>query len=213
MKEVAAISSYSRGVTVEWLLLFTQTHNCWDWPTSRVNAEIIKPATVNQRCRYVELDHMKSQQIPGKADIFVSHTWGAKWGTLVAAVVDTCPPSARIWCDIFAVRQWPGSSYDLDFCGVIERVSGVLIVSEAVPLEIDMWIQFFVAIFCIVALIIFRDSFSEKGLVSLRKEIEELRRQRNRHPKNSYEWTDLHHRLKEKEQEYKDSLGANNLRW
>ena len=81
------------------------------------------------------------------------------------------------------------------------------------PLEISMWIQFFVAIFCVVALIIFRDSFSEKGLVSLRKEIEELRRQRNRHPKNSYEWTDLHHRLKEKEQEYKDSLGANNLRW
>lgn len=76
-----------------------------------------------------------------------------------------------------------------------------------------MWIQFFVAIFCIVVVIVFRDSFAEKGLVSLRKEIGELRRQRNKHPKNSKEWMDLQHRLKEKEQEYKDSLGVNNLRW
>jgi len=76
-----------------------------------------------------------------------------------------------------------------------------------------MWIQFFIAVFCIVALIIFRDSFSEKALVKLRKEIVELRKQRNRHPKNSQEWTNLHLQLKEKEQEYKDSLGVNNLRW
>ncbi len=76
-----------------------------------------------------------------------------------------------------------------------------------------MWIQFFVAVFCIVVLVIFRDSFSEKALVTLRKEIVDLRKQRNRHPKNSQEWTDLHLRLKEKEQEYKDSLGVNNLRW
>ena len=76
-----------------------------------------------------------------------------------------------------------------------------------------MWIQFFVAVFCIVAVIIFRDSFAEKGLVSLRKEISELRKQRNKHSKNSKEWTDFQRRLKEKEQEYKDSLGVNNLRW
>ena len=76
-----------------------------------------------------------------------------------------------------------------------------------------MWIQFFVAIFCIVAVIVFRDSFAEKGLVSLRREIAELRRQRNKHPKNSEEWITIHRVLKEKEQEYKDSLGVNNLRW
>ena len=76
-----------------------------------------------------------------------------------------------------------------------------------------MWIQFFVAVFCIVAVIIFRDSFAEKGLVSLRREIADLRRQRNRHSKDSQEWTDLHLKLKQKEQEYKNSLGVNNLRW
>ena len=76
-----------------------------------------------------------------------------------------------------------------------------------------MWIQFFTAVFCVVALIVFRDSFSEKALVTLRKEIVDLRKKRNRHPKNSQEWIDLHRQLKEKEQEYKDSLGTNNLRW
>ena len=76
-----------------------------------------------------------------------------------------------------------------------------------------MWIQFFVAVFCIVVAIIFRDSFAEKELVSLRKEIAELRKQRNRHQKDSAEWNRLHQALKEKEDEYKASLGVNHLRW
>ncbi len=77
----------------------------------------------------------------------------------------------------------------------------------------NMWIQFFVAVFCIVAVIVFRDSFAEKELVSLRQEIAELRKQRNRYPKGTQDWTDLHLQLKEKEKEYKESLGVNNLRW
>ena len=76
-----------------------------------------------------------------------------------------------------------------------------------------MWIQFTIAIFCIVTLIIFRDSFAEKELVTLRKEIVKLRKQRNSHPENSQEWKDLHLVLKEKENQYKKSLGINSLRW
>ena len=76
-----------------------------------------------------------------------------------------------------------------------------------------MWIQFTIAIFCIVALIIFRDSFAEKELVTLRKEIVKLRKQRNSHPENSQEWKDLQLKLKEKENQYKKSLGINSLRW
>ena len=76
-----------------------------------------------------------------------------------------------------------------------------------------MWIQFFVAVFCIVAVIVFRDSFAEKELVSLRKEIAKLRKERNRYQKHSQEWTTLHIQLKEKEAQYKESLGVNNLRW
>lgn len=76
-----------------------------------------------------------------------------------------------------------------------------------------MWIQFIIAVFCIVALIVFRDSFAEKELVTLRKQIVKLRKQRNSYLENSKEWTDLHLELKEKEKQYKDSLGINNLRW
>jgi hypothetical protein len=76
-----------------------------------------------------------------------------------------------------------------------------------------MWIQFIIAVFCIVALIVFRDSFAEKELVTLRKQIAKLRKQRNSHPENSKEWTVLHLELKEKEDQYKESLGINNLRW
>jgi len=76
-----------------------------------------------------------------------------------------------------------------------------------------MWIQFIVAVFCIVALIVFRDSFAEKELVTLRKQIVSLRKQRNSYIENSKEWTALHLALKEKEKQYKDSLGINNLRW
>jgi len=76
-----------------------------------------------------------------------------------------------------------------------------------------MWIQFFMAIFCIVAVIVFRDSFAEKNLVTLRKEIVDLRQRRNIHPRDSYEWSTLDASLKEKEREYKDSIGVNNLRW
>ena len=76
-----------------------------------------------------------------------------------------------------------------------------------------MWIQFAIAIFCIVALIVFRDSFAEKELITLRKQIVNLRKQRNRYPVNSQEWKDIHLELKEKENQYKKSLGINNLRW
>ena len=76
-----------------------------------------------------------------------------------------------------------------------------------------MWIQFIVAIFCIIALIVFRDSFAEKELVSLRKKIVDIRKQRNNFPKNSEKWIILDLELKELESQYKKSLGINNLRW
>ena len=76
-----------------------------------------------------------------------------------------------------------------------------------------MWIQFFIAVFCIIVLVLFRNSFAEKELVQLRKEIVDLRKQRNRHSRGSKEWTALHIALKEKENQYKESLGINSLRW
>ena len=79
-------------------------------PTWRVKQEIVQVATHQRgRCRYVELDEMTSTAgVVGPADIFVSHAWGAPFGTLVAAAchVVGAQSDARLWIDVFAVRQW-----------------------------------------------------------------------------------------------------------
>jgi hypothetical protein len=69
----------------------------------------------------------------GPADVFISHTWGALWGTLVAAVLDGAAAGRKCWVDNVAVRQFPGNTADLDFAGVIERCTAVLMVAQALP--------------------------------------------------------------------------------
>jgi hypothetical protein len=128
-REIIARASHRRGVTVEFLCQFTIQHNCWDWETEDVVYKLIKLATVSQRCPFADLASVHS----GPSDVFVSHCWKAKWGTMVAAVVDTLPPSAFVWVDAFAVRQWPGRSKEIDFRGVVNLVSGVLVVSQSTP--------------------------------------------------------------------------------
>lgn len=113
-KEAMSQDSVCRGVTIQWLVEFTDLHNCWNWTTRKVRNEIILPATHIRHCRYVELDFMESGNNVGKAITFVSHTWGATWGDLVAAVSDGADLNRIVWVDIFAVRQWPSAQPDLD---------------------------------------------------------------------------------------------------
>jgi uncharacterized protein (DUF924 family) len=121
------------GVTIEWLIAFTNHHQCWDWPTWKVNRLIIKPATAHKRCRYSHLPEMK--KYVGKADVFLSHCWGACFGDLVACAVRT---GSIIWLDIFAVRQWPGRAADLCFEEVISKCQALVIsVSIDEKLRID----------------------------------------------------------------------------
>ena len=126
-----SIDTVNRGVSIKFLLEFTKKHNCWDWQTRRVRNEIILPATHSQHCRYVELDSMQNKNIVGKAVTFVSHTWGGKWGDLVAAVCENADPSRFVWVDIFAIRQWPSTFPDLDFRGTIRLCSSFLIVCSS----------------------------------------------------------------------------------
>ena len=49
----------------------------------------------------------------GPADVFLSHTWGASWGTLVVAALDGAAPGRLVWVDNLAVRQFPGNAADL----------------------------------------------------------------------------------------------------
>ena len=60
---------------IAFLLAFTETLKCWDWPTWRVVRDIIKPATAEQKCSYVELV-APAGTTSQKPKWFVSHWWG-----------------------------------------------------------------------------------------------------------------------------------------
>lgn len=64
--------SFRLGVTVAWILAFTNVHGCWDWETRDVQAFIIKPETETTRGRYVDLPHVRAHAGVGEADVFVS---------------------------------------------------------------------------------------------------------------------------------------------
>ena len=121
----------NRGVTIQFLVDFANACKCWDMTTRDVRRLFVMPATRATRCRFVELPEMAD--IVGKATTFVSHTWGAKFGDLVAALCDgQADRSRRVWVDIFAVRQWPSHKPDLDFSSVVRQCSSFLIVCSSV---------------------------------------------------------------------------------
>jgi hypothetical protein len=123
--------SQERGITIGFLLDFTNHYDCWEWTSGDVIRRIVKPATEVQRSRFVELPEM--QRIVGPAHTFVSYAQAGKWGNLVAAILDGgADRNRRIWLDIFAVRQWPCSSPDLDFETTIEHCKSFLIVCQPV---------------------------------------------------------------------------------
>ena len=54
-----------------------------------------------RRCRYVEL--LEPSDV-GEAHLFTSHTWGAPFFDLVAAIAHVATDDMFVWLDIFAVR-------------------------------------------------------------------------------------------------------------
>jgi len=120
---------WQRGVGVKFLVAFSFAHDCWAWPTWQVVRDIIGPATQRDRCRYADLPECCAHA--GPATVFASHCWGAPWGDLMAAVCCGARQDRRVWLDVFAVRQWPGNSADLDFRGVIRRCPGFLLASTS----------------------------------------------------------------------------------
>jgi hypothetical protein len=112
-----AASLHACAVSVEWLQGFADAHDCYDWPTWRVQRDIIRPACAARRCRYVELPAVAPHA--GPADVFISHCWGAKFGIVVAAAICAARKKRLVWIDLFAVRQFPGNEADLDFAGVV----------------------------------------------------------------------------------------------
>lgn len=82
--------------------------------------------------RYVELESM--QEYVGPAATFISYAQKGVWGDLVAAVLDGgADLNRKVWIDIFAVRQWPSDTPDLDFASTIEHCESFLCVCSYVP--------------------------------------------------------------------------------
>ena len=139
--EVAAQALHSRGVTLRWLVHFTNEHDCWRWRTAEVVEKLVRPHTAAARCRYADLRLMRQKEnglplgVVGAADVYVSHCWGARWGQLVAALASApdASPSRRVWLDVFAVRQWPGSRADMCFVQVLRRCESLCLCCDAQP--------------------------------------------------------------------------------
>lgn len=123
---------FERGVSVDWLVAFTDAHECWSWPTWRVAANLVKPATRATKCRFVDLPTVRASAEVGPADVFISHAWGGSWGSLVAAATQYLSRRDRVWIDVFAVRQWAGNYADLAFDEVVKRVRAILVVVGSV---------------------------------------------------------------------------------
>ena len=95
----------NRGVFVWWLLLYAGTVDP-KLTTAEVVAQHVKPMTSRRRCRFVECEEMEGKT--GRATVFISHTWGARFRELVSAIAYGLPRDACVWIDIFAVRREPG---------------------------------------------------------------------------------------------------------
>jgi hypothetical protein len=113
------------AVRIDWLIAFTYDHNAWNWTTARVVRDIIRPATLKNRCRYSSLTSVKPYT--GPPSVFMSHCWAACWGDLVLAAIHGAKKDRYVWIDIFAVRQWPGNVADLNFREVISQCKAVIV--------------------------------------------------------------------------------------
>jgi hypothetical protein len=121
----------SCGVTLGFLKAFYEAHpECAVKTTYEVVRDVIKPLTRSRRCRFVELPEATASRAVGKAQVFVSHTWGAPFSLLVSALIVAFDGDDDMvaWIDIFAVRQWPGNDGDLGFASIVDEMSALVLV-------------------------------------------------------------------------------------
>jgi len=126
-QELREAQQLRRGVYVWWLVRFAQMCD-ENWTTADVVRLKVRPLTRRRRCRFTELVEMGDKT--GPAAVFVSHTWGARFRELVAAVAYALPPETLVWVDIFAVRQWPGNGGDIDFRPVVYQTNALLLIAR-----------------------------------------------------------------------------------
>ena len=68
----------------------------------------------------------------GQASTFISYAQAGAWGDLVAALLDGGADLERcVWLDVFAIRQWPSNSPDLDFASTIAHCKSFMVVCSS----------------------------------------------------------------------------------
>lgn len=93
---------FERAVTVRWLKSFVAKFpKMLTLRTYEVVTEVVIPQTLEGLCRLCELPNVET----GAIEVFVSHSWGARFSDLFAAICDTCPNHVFVWLDLFAVLQ------------------------------------------------------------------------------------------------------------
>ena len=79
------------------------------------------------------------QDNTGQASTFISYAQAGKWGDVVAAILDGGADHNRcVWLDIFAIRQWPSRTPDLDFASTIENCTSFMVVCSSQKAVVDM---------------------------------------------------------------------------
>ena len=84
-----------RGVRVGWLKKFAESVPS-EWTTAEVVERKIKPETAQTRCRYI---HRLAHGDIGEAKLFCSHTWGAPFKDLVAAIAHVASDDLFAWVE------------------------------------------------------------------------------------------------------------------
>ena len=122
-----------RSVSLDFLLRFTESNDCWAWSTEDVVKKVIKPATAKFECAFCELPAMGVQAIyeneVGPPRVFVSHAWQNSWGLMVSALLDLTArhgkeTSFTCWIDCFAINQ------HLDTTNKLEELEQTVAVSS-----------------------------------------------------------------------------------
>eukprot|EP01036_Dinobryon_divergens_P025955 gene25955-34555_t len=125
--------SVERGVTIAFLVALCKTFNLYNVTTGDVLRDFIIPLTSRSRCRFVELEAMRTAGVVGRAVTFISHCNKAFFGALVAGLCDGgADLNRRVWVDIFTVRQWPSSKSDLHFEVVIRQCPAFMVVCPSI---------------------------------------------------------------------------------
>jgi len=125
------------GVKVSWLQGLVTILPRKDMKTSEVVDEVIKPATLDAKCRYADLSGVRNQGAIGDADAFLSHCWNGLFVDLVAGAAHVLPHDAFVWVDIFAVNQHEKKE-DIDFVKAMSSCGSFVLVSKHLQSVADM---------------------------------------------------------------------------